>query len=52
MNKYSATNIGLAVSADVWKLNLFVGLNNVLGLTNLAKSNSVSAQFGINVMIK
>ncbi len=52
LNKYSATNIGLAVAVDWWKLNVFAGVNNVLGLTNLAKSNSVSAQFGINVMIK
>ncbi len=52
VNKYSASNVGLAVSAHLWKINLFAGVNNVLGLTNLAKANNISAQLGIHVMIK
>jgi len=52
VDKFSYTNIGLAVSANVWKLNVHAGMNNVLAFSNLAKANSISANFGINLMLR
>ena len=51
VNSYSASNLGLAVSGQVGKLNLYAGFNNVLALTNLAKANTISAQVGINILL-
>ncbi|HIP47460.1 MAG TPA: hypothetical protein EYG92_00625 [Lutibacter sp.] len=51
VNRYSASNLGLAVSGQVGKLNLYAGFNNILALSNLAKANSISAQVGINVLL-
>ncbi len=50
VNRFSYTNIGITSSFHIWKLNLFASVDNIIGLTNLAKTNSVSAQFGLNVV--
>jgi len=51
VDKFSYTNLGLSASLQVWKLNLFAGVNNLIGLKDLGKTNSLSAQFGLNVII-
>ncbi len=48
VDDFSNSNIGLGVSANIWKLNVYTAIDNVLGLTNVAASNSASFQFGIN----
>jgi len=50
VNRFSYTNIGITSSFHIWKLNLFTSVDNIIGLTNLAKTNSVAAQFGLNVV--
>jgi hypothetical protein len=48
-DKFSYTNIGLVASLRVWKVNLFVGANNLIGFSNLAKSNTASIQLGLSI---
>lgn len=51
VNRYSASNFGLAVSGQLGKVNLYAGFNNILALTNLAKAKTISAQVGINILL-
>lgn len=51
VNKYSASNLGLAVSGQLGKVNLYAGVNNIMALSNLAKANSIAVQFGINILL-
>ena len=52
INTYSYTNLGLSVATQLGKFNMFVGINNILSLSNLAKSNNLGIQFGINIVSK
>lgn len=52
VDKFSNNNIGLAVSANFWKMNVYAGMNNVLAISNLAKTNNVMTNFGINIMLR
>lgn len=52
VNKFSNSNIGLAVSAYFWKLNMYAGINDVLAISNLAKTNNLTVNFGINVIVR
>lgn len=51
VNRYSASNLGIAASGQIGKLNLYAGVNNILALTNLAKAQTISAQLGINILL-
>ena len=51
-DKFSYTNIGIAASLQVWKINLFAGVNDIIGLVDLSKANTASAQFGLHVSIE
>ncbi|SNR17096.1 DUF5723 family protein [Tenacibaculum jejuense] len=48
VDDFSNSNIGLGISANIWKINVYTAVDNVLQLTDLAASNSASFQFGIN----
>ena len=50
-NRYNKLNFGLGLSTHIWKIDLFTGVNNILGFTNLAKANNASVQLGLNVLI-
>ncbi len=50
MDSFSLTNIGLGVSTDIGPVNLYFLVDNVLEYQNLAKSQSVSLQFGLNLV--
>jgi hypothetical protein len=52
LNNYSYSNVGLSVATQLGKFNMFVGINNILSLSNLAKSNNIALQFGINIVSK
>lgn len=52
VNKFSNSNIGLAVSAYFWKLNLYAGINDVLAISNLAKANNLALNFGVNMIVR
>jgi len=48
-DKFSYTNFGLVAALQVWKVNMYVGANNLIGFSNLARSNTASIQFGLNI---
>jgi len=50
VNTFSYTNIGLGVSAQLGKVNFYVMGDNLLEFQNLAKAQSVSLQFGLNLI--
>ncbi len=52
VDKFSYTNVGLSASLQLWKVNLFAGVNNIIGLADLSKANSASVQLGLNVLIE
>jgi len=47
VDEFSYTNVGLLVSFNVHKINLYLASNNVLSFANLAKANSASLQLGL-----
>ncbi len=49
-NRFSYTNLGAVASFTIWKINLYTSVDNILGLTNLAKTNSADVQFGLNII--
>ncbi|WP_299361240.1 DUF5723 family protein [Winogradskyella sp.] len=50
IDSFSFTNVGLGISADLGPLNLYVLADNVLEYQNLARSQSNSIQFGLNLV--
>ncbi|WP_299673807.1 DUF5723 family protein [uncultured Tenacibaculum sp.] len=52
VDDFSNSNIGLGISANVWKLNIYTAVDNVFQLTDVAAANSASFQFGINFVSK
>ncbi|WP_442265469.1 DUF5723 family protein [Tenacibaculum sp. ZS6-P6] len=48
VDDFSNSNIGLGISANVWKLNIYTAVDNVFQLSDVAAANSASFQFGIN----
>lgn len=51
VNPYSFYNIGIGVSANVGKINFYLGADNLLEYGNLANAKSVSLQLGFNIII-
>lgn len=51
VDSYSFSNVGLGVSADIGKVNIYVAADNLLRYGNLAKAKSVSLQLGFNIII-
>jgi hypothetical protein len=52
LDSYSYKNIGLGLSGQFGKLNLYVLADNLLEYHDLAKANSLSFQFGLNIIFK
>ncbi|KIA82481.1 DUF5723 family protein [Flavobacterium sp. AED] len=52
LDSYSYKNIGLGLSGQFGKLNLYVLADNLLEYHDLAKANSISFQFGLNIIFK
>lgn len=48
---FNKSSIGFSTAANIGKVNLYLGFPNVLGLINLAKTNYVGAEFGINIKL-
>lgn len=48
VDDFSNSNIGLGFSANIWKLNIYTAVENVLGLSDLAATKTAAFQFGIN----
>ncbi len=51
LDQYSSSNIGFGLSSKMGPINLYLAVDNLLYLQNLAKANSTSFQLGINVII-
>ncbi|NNM23083.1 MAG: hypothetical protein HKO54_06000 [Flavobacteriaceae bacterium] len=51
VDPYSYTNFGLGVAADIGKFNVYLAGDNIFHYGNIAKSKSVSLQFGLNIKI-
>lgn len=51
LDNYSLKNIGIGLSANFGPVNMYMALNNLLYLNNLAKANSTAFQFGLNIII-
>lgn len=52
LDSFSYKNIGLGLSAQLGKLNLYVLADNLLEYRDISKANSLSFQFGFNVILK
>jgi hypothetical protein len=50
VDDYSYYNIGVGVSAQVWKINFYGILDNIAELTDISSANNVSLQFGFNLL--
>ena len=50
VDNYSYYNIGVGVSAQVWKINFYGILDNIAELTDISSANNVSLQFGFNLL--
>lgn len=51
IDTFSYKNIGLGISANLGKINLYTLVDNILEYRDLAKANSLSFQFGINFIV-
>jgi len=51
-DSYSFKNIGLGASTSIGNIHFYGGFDNILGYTDLSKSNSISIQFGINWILE
>lgn len=52
VDSYSYTNIGLGMSANLGKFNMYFMADNLLEYRDVSKSNSLSLQFGFNFIFE
>ena len=52
IDDFSYTNIGAGLSAKMGKVNLYTVVDNIFGLQNIADTNSVSFQIGMNLIFR
>jgi hypothetical protein len=52
VDSYSYTNIGLGLSTNLGKFNMYVLADNLLEYRDISKANSLSFQFGLNFIFK
>lgn len=52
LDDFSYTNVGLLVSNQFKFFNIYLAADNLLGYFNLAKTQSVSLQFGMQIIIQ
>jgi len=51
IDDFSASNIGLGISTNIWKFNVYGMVDNVFKLGDITDAHTVSAQFGINFIM-
>lgn len=51
-DSYSIKNIGVGISTNLGNVHFYSGVDNILGYTDLSKSNSLSVQFGFNWILQ
>lgn len=52
VDDFSYTNVGIGISANIWKLNFYGVVDNVFKLSNVADANRASFQLGVNLIVK
>ena len=50
IDDYSYYNIGVGISAKIWKINFYGILDNLTKLSDISSANNVSLQFGFNLL--
>lgn len=50
IDDYSRTNIGVGLSAQIWKVNFYGILDNLAALGDVSSAKNISAQFGFNLI--
>ncbi|AUC86449.1 hypothetical protein CW731_14685 [Polaribacter sp. ALD11] len=50
IDDYSYYNLGVGVSAQIWKINFYGILDNIMEMSDISSSNNVSLQFGFNLL--
>jgi hypothetical protein len=50
VDDYSYTNIGVGISAQIWKVNFYGMLDNIAELSDISSANNVSLQLGFNLL--
>lgn len=50
VDSFSAKNIGLGLSANLWKVNFYILADNLLEYKDVSKANSLSFQLGLNII--
>jgi hypothetical protein len=51
-DSYSFTNVGLGLTGDLGRINLYVLADNLLQYKDLSKANSLSFQIGLNFIVR
>ena len=51
VDSFSATNLGAGLALNLGSVNFYVAADNLLDITNTAKANSLSLQFGFNIIV-
>lgn len=52
LDAFSYKNIGIAVAADIGKVNFYMAADNLLTYGNIAKANNLSLQAGLNIKLQ
>lgn len=52
IDSYSYSNIGLGLSSNIGPVNLYILADNLLEYRDVSKANSLSFQFGLNILFK
>lgn len=50
IDDYSYYNLGVGFSTQIWKLNCYALVDNILELSDISSANNVSLQFGFNLI--
>jgi hypothetical protein len=50
VDDYSYYNLGVGISAQIWKINFYGIVDNIAELSDIYDSNSASLQFGFNLL--
>jgi hypothetical protein len=50
VDSFSSKNIGLGLSANLWKVNFYLLADNLLEYKDISKANSLSFQLGLNII--
>ncbi|WP_298947922.1 DUF5723 family protein [uncultured Polaribacter sp.] len=51
LDNYSFSNIGVGISTQIWKINFYGIIDNLLNYSDISSLNNLSIQFGFNLII-